>query len=339
MKYTKILMGIAVMLVASFAMQGAQAACPGVPLLFTSASGIHVEGWPSGGATCYTFGCYEPPFSANASGVFWKLGDGQTNFSGPWTSDNWLNSNSYADLGTYFYFPGGLIATSWNESAAITGCVYDNPAAGPGGECTCFLLSDTDASGNSYAAQMCAQMDGLGNTNFDLAGGAPIVLTKDLAGTPFILNTVRNQTTRNLDAIEVTVQAPASGVYGDVNCPGSGPASYKILGQLLPRGSAAPLPTTPGWAPLALAGGGLQADVPFGNPVTLESMCGASDTDLWLVSQVTFDSGFGTAFLSGNATRVECGINVANPIESKPGRPGARDLAPRGQREGRSGGR
>jgi hypothetical protein len=335
MKYSKIFTGLAVVLVACFAMQGAQAACPGNPLLNTSGSGIHWAGWPSGSAVCYDFGCYEAPFSPNATGVFWALGAGAGNNSGPYTSDQWLNSNSYNNAGTYFYFPGGNISTSWNAAANIPGCVYANPP-NPGQECTCILITDQDANGNGLFAAMGARGDNLGNTSFELPGLAPLAL--EALPAPRVISSTRNPGTNNLDTMTITVDPPSGGVYAKDGC-NCGPVSYKLVAQLLPRAAAAPVDRSTGWNPLPLAGGAMQGDTNIGATVDVSSMCGASDTNLWIAADVTFDSGFGSSVVSTNGTRIECGPNLANPIEGKPGRPGSRDLAPRNQREGRTGGR
>jgi hypothetical protein len=69
---------------------------------------------------------------------------------------------------------------------------------------------------------------------------------------------------------------------------------------------------------LNLVGGGAQPETPVGSPVTVEALCGATNVDVYLATQLTFDSGFTTDVVSANSTRIECGPNVANPTPIRP---------------------
>jgi hypothetical protein len=328
---TRLALGIGALAVIAAAAVPTQAACPGAPGLNTisteSASYIYTEGWPHEGTTCFQFGCYEPHV-ANPSGAFWSLGEGSTVNNGTWGVADWLQQQNFG--GTYFYYPGAFISTNWNESSGIAGCPF--PPSGPDGtDCTCFLLGDQQG-GVGYYALFGARMTTDGSTFFDQPGDAPIVLRP--VPKPTVTNTVRNQSTFNLDQIEVTVSA-GSGEYLKDGCACSN-AHYVIRGQVLPRNTPAPTDRTTGsWPLLQLAGGGSQSSsgTPVGDPITLQSLCGGSNTDLWLTSELIFDSGRTSFTVSGNATKIECGQNLAEPIDrrTRGERPGARrDL----QREG-----
>ncbi len=57
-------------------------------------------------------------------------------------------------------------------------------------------------------------------------------------------------------------------------------------------------------------------------PATVSETC-ATDSDVYYAHSIVFDSGFETAYVSANSTRVQCGPTVANPnsfklIDKKP---------------------
>lgn len=336
MRINRLAISALVLLVAAAALQPAQAACPGAPGLNTisssSASYMFRAGWPTGAGACYTFGCYEAPL-ANPKGDFWALGDGANNNNGGFPASDWVNVNCIGPYsqGLYCYYPGAFVSTNWNASAAISGCVFADNAT-PGGECTCMLITDDDGS-TTYAALLGARMNDLGNTFFDQPGNAPLVLQP--LPVPKIAGAIRNETTLNLDSITVTIDAGELGAVEYLkdmcNC---GNTSFLVRGQLLPRDSDPPTNReTASWPLLALAGGGMQTPTDSAASVDVESMCGGSDTDLWLATELIFDSGFETRTVSGNATKIECGPNLARPIDRRDNDRPNRDVAPRRDRD------
>ena len=59
--------------------------------------------------------------------------------------------------------------------------------------------------------------------------------------------------------------------------------------------------------------------------VTVESLCGATNTDVFIGAVLEFDSGFTTEVTSANSTKVECGPDIAQPSRPRV-RPG--DIRP-----------
>jgi hypothetical protein len=45
--------------------------------------------------------------------------------------------------------------------------------------------------------------------------------------------------------------------------------------------------------------------------VTVQATCPSGDSDVYLVTELFFDSGFSAAFVSGNSIPVECGGNLS----------------------------
>ena len=56
---------------------------------------------------------------------------------------------------------------------------------------------------------------------------------------------------------------------------------------------------------------GVQPDNPTDGSVTLQVDCPAGDSDVYLVTELTFESGFTSPFVSGNSIRIECGGNLS----------------------------
>ena len=65
------------------------------------------------------------------------------------------------------------------------------------------------------------------------------------------------------------------------------------------------------WPVAALAGGGGQPVTPTDGSVTVQATCPGGDADVYLVTELFFDSGFSTSFVSGNSIPVECGGNLS----------------------------
>ena len=326
-----VIVGVFVIVLAP--MQPLMAACGGAPqitsrsLLDGSATPIWSQGqdqWAddyTGGSNppnCFTYGCYQPPLSANAQGFFWSLGTGNqalgpgddngTYSFGPGQGDAsvWVDIN-YFNSGTYFW--AADISGNWN--LAGDGCVFNQgPTTGiDGTECTCLLLLDVDED-DSYFALMSNTLDGIGNTSFYIDGSP---MTLEAFPKPVITGSFRRIPTSDVE-LTVRVDPPTAGLYEQNGC-ACGPVAYRILSQTTPRFGPplTPQDRTSGWTELTLIGGGSQPNTPLGAEVNLEASCGAFDVDLWLAAELIFDSGYETGVVSGNGTRVECGPNIANP--------------------------
>ncbi len=257
---------------------------------------------------------YVPPITSQLQASFWVsgLGDpaygaGQDNGSRSLAADGdlaFVHDTSPFDI----YFAAEL-DSDWSSSG-VDGC----PASGG---CTCLLLSDVDSQQrNGLFALVGAANDPVGGTFFNLTGsdplgnGEPIVLQE--VPRPVVTDVQRPQA----DTVEITVTVPgrARGVYEAASGAGCacGPTEYLIRRQIVPRDSPAPTGRAPGSWPVApLAGGGGQTATPVNGSVTVEATCAGGDADVYLVTELFFDSGFSTAFVSGNSIPVECGGNLS----------------------------
>ncbi len=65
------------------------------------------------------------------------------------------------------------------------------------------------------------------------------------------------------------------------------------------------------WPIAPVPGGGTQPDTPTDGSVTLQADCPGGDSDVYLVTELTFDSGFKSPFVSGNSIPIECGGNLS----------------------------
>ena len=125
----------------------------------------------------------------------------------------------------------------------------------------------------------------------------------------------------------MSVPSAASGVYNKDGCD-CAPTGYRILQQILPRGSMPPSDRSAGWTDAS-------GVVPATQGTTVTATCGAADQDVYLATELIFDSGFGTSIVSANSSRVECGTTLADP-DDKPRTPRPRldRPNPRGGRGG-----
>jgi hypothetical protein len=256
-----------------------------------------------------------PPVSPNVQATFWALGTGNP-IVGPG-----------ADAGSYtvpafpwLYFYAGYsnfaaqINSGWGLSSFIDGCIQDNgPLA-----CTCVLITDHDGADSYFALVSNAGAPGTWDTILtqpgnDAAGNAGPIILRPIPA-PTILNAARKTASFDLD-LTVTVPMPAAGIYqsgGSCEC---GPVGYKVKQQIVLRGSPPPTTRDAGWTDMTLVGGGAQPllGTAMGSPVALESLCGATDQDVYIAAELIFDSGFVAPVVSKNATRIECGPNIAEP--------------------------
>jgi hypothetical protein len=347
---TKVLTAAAVLVVALSLSAPVGAAC-GAPALITTitASGSTFVFNPTF-ASHYSFfyGPYGPavysydganpaptPLSAAASISFWAVGTGDPAFgvgndNGPY--DMVENGGFYFGGYTYSatipggYLQAGRLAGTWENPTAAgeatDGCVGGN-------NCMCVLISDQDGTEGFYAIAG-ALSDATFSTSINLGGSdgngnnLPIALVNIAA--PSITDSVRDQGSFDVN-LGISAAAPAGGNYVQNGC-ACGPSGFQVLQMIVPRGNMPPSDRDIGAWTVPTLGDGVtpQPVTAFGGTVTVRSSCGTSDTDVYLSTGLVFDSSFGTAVVSGNSSRVECGPNVANPLDNNPSadRPGNR---------------
>jgi hypothetical protein len=260
---------------------------------------------------------YEPPFTPVLKATFWSLGEGDPAFG--IGNDSGIRNLVGQDLtfgyppyppnNPYDVFYAAQLSSDWTLPD-IDGC---NDMS----TCTCLLLSDVDPQErHGLFALVGAATDTLNGTFFNLTGsdqlgnGLPIVLQE--IPRPVVTGVVRPLA----DTVEITLTVPtrSGGVYEAASGAGCfcGPTEFLIRGQVLPRGSVPPVGRSlSSWPVAALAGGGAQPATPTDGSVTVEATCPAGDADVYLVTDLFFDSGFSSAFVSGNSIPVECGGNLS----------------------------
>jgi hypothetical protein len=316
---TKIAIAAVVVLVLA-ALSPVEAICGSNPLIRTrtgpgtSASFIWGSSWAHSYYAGYPAFGSMPPLSANADATFWALGTGNPALgpgddAGTWTAaaNGWMYYiNSY-----YGGWYAAEIFTGWGTSNAIDGCVQNNPA----GSCTCVLITDQDGTTGYFAL---ASDDADAAWNFDLvqpgtdgSGNFSGIILEPIPA-PTVVNAARKAASLDLD-ITVNVPMPAAGIYQSGGSCACGPIGYKVKQAIVLRGQPAPSDRVNGWTDMALVGGGAQAVTAMGSPVTVESLCGASNQDVYIATELVFDSDFVAPVVSGDATRVECGPDVAEP--------------------------
>ena len=343
---TKIAITAIAVLFLAAALAPAEAACGGNPLIKTAigpipqASFIWSQGqWgpvaPSYIAGYSPRGGYPvgpPPMTANTRLTFWALGTGDPivgpgDDAGayvfgpaqpayyPKTPMLYLNY-SYVGYGFYIY-NAGEIFTGWGANALIDGCVQTNPP----GSCTCVLITDNDGTNGYFAI---ASDDADAAWNFDLvqlgndgAGNfGPIILRP--VPKPTIIHTARKGGSNDLD-ITVNVASVPSAVYpgrDGASC-ACGPVGYKVMQAIVARGTPPPPDRDVSWTVMNAVGGGTQPITPMGINATVESLCGAADQDVYIATELQFDSLFVAPMVSGDSTRIECGPNIADPVRPR----------------------
>jgi hypothetical protein len=257
---------------------------------------------------------YKPPVSSALGASFWISGMGDPS-SGPGYDNGDRDLLAEEDLDFYdrtnpfpIYY-GAELNTDWMFSGV--------DLCPPAGGCTCLLLTDVDSQGiQGSFALVGAANDPVAGTFFNLAGtdpsgnGLPIVLQG--VPRPIVTNAVRPLA----DTVEITLTVPtrSAGVYEAASGAGCscGPTEFLIRHLVLPRGSVPPLGRSlASWPVAPLAGGGAQPRTPTDGSVTVEASCSGGDADVYLVTELFFDSGFSTEFVSGNSIPVECGGNLS----------------------------
>lgn len=315
-----------VALLALAVVQPAHAAC-GTPFLVTQTGSVT---GPSGSVYVYDT---QPGFSPAGRGVFWSLGNGDPapgpgNDNGTFGGQNWISGIRSG------IFPGGwynyqqTLFTSWAANATIDGCIgLDGPNA-----CTCVLITDENTlTADGVMSLGSALRDGAGN--YTIAGN----LVMDSVPTPVITNSVRNGVGVDLQVMVPMPAANTTNLHPMCNCLAG--ATFDVYAIEQPRLTAvAPSARDiSGWTQISSSSTPLGATSALG---VVSSPCtGAQDangdTDLWLAAVINFDGasagGFPNTYVSTNSTKVECGVNLAEPEPVKIQHPGQR----RGQKRDR----
>lgn len=297
---------------------------------FQNFSGYYNVG--AGAPFTYSYDAGNPAPSAlspNARVSFWHLGNGNPqvglgNDNGGFdiVAEGGLYGYGYASGPNYAggFWEGATINTGWDSSAlsATDGCLT-------GGDCMCLLISDDDGGvglfailGGQSSLNLDTFMNRSGTTDgTDPTKNAPIVL-QPIPG-PVINSSNRDGTTFDV-TLNIGIGSAGAADYTQDGC-NCAPTGYKILQTIVPRGGMPPQSRDVGaWAELTLADDSPQ---PAGGTdpalaVDVKSACGGTNNDVYLTTQLIFDSGFSTSVVSSNSTRMECGPSLATPGDSKP---------------------
>jgi len=291
------------------------------------------------------------PVTALAKGSFWALGTGDQANAGSGNDSNTYDIMTAGGFGFYanpgVYEHGGRFAGNWN-SGSIDGCIG-------GGNCMCLLVTDVlpgtdDAQFMVVGGRSAGTEDTLLNAGGTDGQNHLTPLKMVAIPRPNITGSTRLAGSNDVD-LAVSLPALTGGVY---STPGSGcdcsPVGYRVVQSIVPRGTTVPTdrdraatwdddnnagtPEVDLYSEPILTAGGAQpaAGTSLTGSVSVRSLCGSSDQDVYLTAQLVFDGsgGPGTEWvaehLSGNSTRVECGPNLADP-DDKP-----RPIRPRNDR-------
>ena len=261
--------------------------------------------------TCPTYGvCYVispagPP--GPSTGRFWSLATGDPSAcSGDDSNELELGDWTYVDG------PGRTIIGDWSTPGPhgqfADGCILGQTAA-KGVEVQVVMFSDEDGAGTHgyYAAAAVQRL--LGSAfEFEFARvGTDITLVA--IPKPFVTSSQESNGLVTLGLAPPSTSSLQAGFFTDgVASFGDVVVGYRTYTKVVPR-SAAPPATRErsSWQPAT-------GVVPLGQGVTVTAKCG-SGFDLYLATAVAFDSGYESAHLSENSTRVFC-MSGAFPADS-----------------------
>ncbi len=313
---------VAVAMLGAAALQPANAACSS-PRLFTS-----IE---NAGAGLYSY-VYTPGFpfpngglSDNMEAVFWSFSGGNPasglgNDNGSWSALGGTAPWFYQgyNVGTLFY-PGSIYnvaGTNTWANGSVDGCIDNDGSVGPPDppphfdldQCMVVLVTD-QVGGVGYFALVAQSPTPAGAYFLNQAAGngaitlAPIPKPQ-ITGSTAVGNNVQ---------LNMSVAAPAGpdGLY--LNCsPAQNAAllqSFSLLVETTAR-NVAPTGTA-----LPIAGG----DGVLGGGATIDVTCSdTQDTDVYVCATLGFDSNYSTSVCSENATTVQCGPTLGDPLEIRP---------------------
>jgi hypothetical protein len=335
MKLTMCKIGICAVAVLAIALvaDSVLAVCPVAAPLTTIGSGgrsqIMTQEWFDTAGQYGVAGNYYntvgPPIDlASVSGFWWAVGSGDPalsmgNDNGSFAPADWLEIYTYMYAGMQ-YWNGAYFVTSWDREG-VDGCIFD-----AANRCTCVMLTTNAPSEGPKFVLMSAIADISSITTFVNPGSAPFVMAD--VPTPVVLNSSRDGA-NNL-TLDLGLSDASSGRYETCDCN----LSYRVRSIVQARGLEPPLDRDSStWD----ADTSTVADAE--TPTSLQSLCGDTDTDVYLATQLvgdpTSNGGFDAGVVSENSTRIECGPNLADPtpIGDRPV-PVARPN-PRGKRSGR----
>ncbi len=268
---------------------------------------------PGGTNWCYTISPgINTPQSIVASYWAFTFGDpvvGAGDDNGDLQDDEPAAGNPTGWLRLYPGAPGPYLTGTWADDQQIDGCINDKFAPGKSFEIQLVAFSDVSADNSkAFFAIAGARRDPaapVAEINFSLMG-VDIALVE--TPKPKIVNATCGAP-GDCSTVNVEVECPplSGGFYTD----GTITASEAIRGcrifkQIVTRGAAAPSTRDrSAWTDTAVL-------VSEGGTGTVGLNC-TNDSDAYLATAVEFDSGFMTAHVSANSTRIECGPNLAEP--------------------------
>ncbi len=324
-----------------------QAGCPGSQLLDATYSYLVSNpdwGGAGGDGRCGNNGCYQSdsdaPVSPTFRGVFWSLGTGNPvvgvgNDSGIFSggflpTDFWIKQSSATFANGLYHYPAWVslkLGPPYVVGPPVTWSVPDVDGCGPVNPpetvCTCMMLTD-EYNGAGFFATLSARSDVLGNTNLD-----PFETIRLAAiPRPVITASSRNPATGDV-TFTVTHGTLTGGTFPKDDC-GTCLSGFRIYGQVVARGAAAPTARSTGWVPLTDAAGNPQPTTALNGSTSVRADCDpALNQDLYIAVAIVGEGAtpFITTHVSQNSTLVHCGATFADPDE-----PGNRLTDPRPDR-------
>ncbi len=318
MKKVILFAAVAVAMLSLAALQPVQAAC-GSPRSFTTSNGaeysyLYTPGYPHANGQSV---------SDNFDGVFWSFGGGVPGATGN-DSGSFGPRVPTGTAGQYYawLYPGGTFGTlfypamiynaggysNWAD-ARVDGCIDldgSDPALVDPDQCMVVLLTD-EVGGVGYFALIAQGANPSGDYFLNEAAGSSAIT---LAPIPKPSITGSTAVGNNVQ-LNMSVAAPTGGLY--LNCsPAQNSAAlqaFNLQVETTARGIA-PTGTT-----VAAPGG---SGTPGGG-ATIDVTCSdTQDTDVYVCTTLGFDSNYETSVCSENATTVQCGPTLGDPLEIRP---------------------
>lgn len=322
---SKIGLGAAALLLCAVAVQPAWAACAAPYAIIQEDWIVTNPDWPVG--YYYIYG--SPAVSPDITGNFWALTGGDPVIGAG--NDNGALSFNFAVVPAFAAYEGyndahfpwqmnGGNPLSW-QPADVDGCI-DVTGSVPTGpdlqQCTCLLITD-NWNGEGYyvinstfvAADLATYRMTSGDNELAMPGASGDLILSPVPK-PQIVGS-------SGDASGKILNVMASGAAIDNVDPCGCMQGYKVYGVVQPIGAMAPARDVANWTELQSAGGTAQTSTPLGMPTSVRVDCGAGQ-QAYIVTVLTFDSGYRGRFVSSDATRVNCDQTLADP--SRPTRPG-----------------
>ncbi len=310
-----ILFAVAVALLGAVAWQPANAVCPPPIGSFSSIQssteysyvytpGVHANGLAVSDdfdAVFWSFSGGDPATgSGNDNGAWAALGG-----TAPWIDQGYIYGGNIYPASIYNYDG----TNNW-ANGDLDGCILNEGATTglDGTECMVVLLTD-EVNGVGHFALVAQSPTGTGSYPLnEAAGNGAITLAPlpkpSITGSTALGNNVQ---------LNMSVAAPAGpdGLY--LNCtPAQNAAilqSFSLQVETTARGIAPTGTTLPAVNGDGALGGGATIDVTCSDTV---------DTDVYVCTTLGFDSDYETSVCSENATTVQCGPTLGDPLEIRP---------------------